>query len=117
MHNLPVHRCVTLITLLAGLTTFSAFGQSQSDANSIIPRIEFSGIPLTTGIENLARQAGMNYSISPLVKDPPVTKTWENVSARTALTNLLAEHKLFLIESPATAVTQISTTNHIATPV
>lgn len=113
----PLRCFATTITLLAALTAMVASGEEKSAADSKIPRIEFGGLPLDTAIESLAQQMDINFSLSPSIPSTPMTKTWEDVSARTALTNLLAEHKLFLIENPATSVALISTTNRIATPV
>src|SRR5215510_14704436 len=36
-------------------------------ADAIIPLIQFQDVPLTTAIDNLARQAGINYILDPKV--------------------------------------------------
>ena len=91
-----------------------------------IPVIEYRDVPLPTAIENLGRQAGLNFIFDPnvpgvspgvdgkLVPAPLVTIRWENMTAEQALTALLKEHNLFLVESPVSSVSRISVTNHLA---
>ena len=62
-----------------------------------IPLIQFQDVPITTAIENLARQAGINYLIDPKIgygqpdqngqikAEPTLSIRWENVTAEQAL--------------------------------
>ena len=62
-----------------------------------IPLIQFQDVPLTTAIDNLARQAGINYIMDPKVgygqpdekgqirAQPNISIRWENLTAEQAL--------------------------------
>jgi hypothetical protein len=90
----------------------SAHCQSQQD---IIPVIKFTDVPITEGIKNLARQAGINnFMIEPnIFKQPESTVSfrWENITAKSALERMLKEQGLFIVENPQTGVARISNTN------
>ncbi len=88
-------------------------GQTRGNVEDQIPLIQFESVPLDTAIENLARQAELNYIRSAKIPNQTITRRMENMSARSALTNLLATYKLFLVENPATTVAHISATNRI----
>ncbi|HEX5223122.1 MAG TPA: hypothetical protein VFZ59_26425, partial [Verrucomicrobiae bacterium] len=54
-------------------------------AEAVIPLIQFQDVPLTTAIDNLARQAGINYILDPKVgygqpDERGVIKTQPNIS-------------------------------------
>ena len=80
-------------------------------------------VQLTTAIENLGRQAGLNYILDPKLAGPtlgpdgkyvpPTTVSfrWEDLTAKQALTRLFGEHGLRAIESPVSFVTRITFTN------
>ncbi|HEX7470467.1 MAG TPA: hypothetical protein VF437_07025, partial [Verrucomicrobiae bacterium] len=88
--------------------------QAQSKAN-IIPVITFGDVPITEGIKNLARQAGINnFMIEPNIfkqPEPTVSFRWENITAKSALERMLKEQGLFIVENPQTGVAHISNTN------
>lgn len=98
-------------------------------ADQSIPVIVMDSVPLADAIRNLARQAQMNLVLDPVLSGasvgadgrryqaPLVTKRMENVTAREALAQLLAEHKLVLIESPATRTCRITFADPGAKPV
>jgi type II secretory pathway component GspD/PulD (secretin) len=90
----------------------SAHCQSQQD---IIPVIKFTDVPITEGIKNLARQAGINnFMIEPNIfkqPEPTVSFRWENITAKSALERMLKEQGLFIVENPQTGVAHISNTN------
>ena len=74
---------------------------NMSSPNYEIPLIQFEDVPVTIGIENLARQAGIKYSLDPEIgydqpdqngqikPEPIVSLRWENITARQALLALL----------------------------
>jgi hypothetical protein len=94
----------------------AAVSSGYFNTNPLIPLIQFSDVPITTGIENLARQAGINYILrSDLFADeqgnpaaePAVDCKWKNITARDALLRLCDEHGLSLVENPYTHIARI----------
>lgn len=92
---------------------------TTSAAEESIPRIQIDNVPLADAIGNLARQSNLNYILDPrvpgspfgpgrLAPKPSVTARWTNVTAQTALSALLKEHKLTMVTNPATTVTRIA---------
>jgi type II secretory pathway component GspD/PulD (secretin) len=93
-----------------------------------IPLIQFSDVPLTTAIENLARQAGINYMLDPkiaygepdqngVVKAEPVLSIrWENITAENALLALLDNYGLQLIRTQNTGIARITIKDPSAPP-
>lgn len=87
---------------------------------AVIPLIQFQDVPLTTAIENLARQAGINYMLDPRVGygqpdekgqikvQPNISIRWENVTAEQALLALLNNYGLQLVEDPKTKIARIT---------
>jgi type II secretory pathway component GspD/PulD (secretin) len=85
-----------------------------------IPLIQFQDVPITTAIENLARQAGINYLLDPkinygqpdekgqTISEPTLSIRWENVTAEQALLALLDNYNLQLIQDPKTKVGRIT---------
>src|SRR5882757_929699 len=67
----------------------------------VIPLIQLQEVPITTAIENLARQANINYLLDPKIgygqpdangqikAEPNLSIRWENITAAHALTALL----------------------------
>jgi len=93
-----------------------------------IPLIQFQDVPLTTAIENLARQAGINYLLDPRIgfgqpdqngqikAEPTLSIRWENVTAEQALRALLDNYGLQLIEDKNTHIARITTKDPSAPP-
>lgn len=93
-----------------------------------IPLIEFQDVPLTVAIENLARQAGINYLLDPKIGfgqpdqngqikvEPTLSIRWENVTAEQALLALLNNYDLQLVQDPRTKIARISTKDPTAPP-
>src|SRR5450756_721074 len=88
----------------------------ETASTNLIPLIQFSDVPITSGIENLARQAGINYllALDLFVDDqgnraaePEVTCRWEKITARDALIRICDEHELSLVENPYTHIARI----------
>jgi type II secretory pathway component GspD/PulD (secretin) len=93
-------------------------GTSMEAAN--IPLISFQDVPITTAIENLTRQAGINYLLDPKVgygqpdatgvvkPEPTLSIRWENITAEHALVALLDNYGLQLIKDPKTGISRIT---------
>ena len=86
-----------------------------------IPLIQFQDVPLTTAIENLARQANLNYLLDPKIgygqpdqsgqvkAEPTLSIRWENITAQHALVALLDNYGLQLVEDNKTKICRITT--------
>ncbi|HTY86692.1 MAG TPA: secretin N-terminal domain-containing protein [Candidatus Acidoferrum sp.] len=93
-----------------------------------IPLIQFQDVPITTAIENLARQAGINYLIDPKIgfgqpdqngqvkPEPTLSIRWENVTAEQALMALLDNYNLQLVADRRTQISRITTKDPTAPP-
>jgi type II secretory pathway component GspD/PulD (secretin) len=93
-----------------------------------IPLIQFSDVPITTAIENLARQAGINYMLDPKIgygqpdqtgqvkTEPQLSIRWENITAESALLALLDNYGLQLIIDKKTAIDRIALKDPLAPP-
>ena len=93
-----------------------------------IPLIQFSDVPITTAIENLARQAGINYMLDPKIgygqpdqngqikPEPHLSIRWQNITAENALLALLDNYDLQLIVDKQTGIDRIAMKNPLAPP-
>jgi type II secretory pathway component GspD/PulD (secretin) len=91
-----------------------------AQAGAIIPLIVMDDVPLTDAIRNLARQANLNYMLDPKIgfgqvgadgkvgAQPSVTIRWENITAEQALTALLGNYSLQLVEDPKSKIARIT---------
>ena len=89
-------------------------------SGAVIPLIQFQEVPLTTAIENLARQASLNYILDPKVgygqvgengqvKTPPnISIRWENLTSQQALLALLNNYGLQVVDDPKTKIARIT---------
>ncbi len=94
---------------------------TQPPAPPTIPLIQFQDVPITTAIENLARQAGINYLIDPKIgygqpdqngqikPEPTLSIRWENITAQQALTALLDNYGLQISEDRKSQIARITT--------
>ena len=116
-------------------TTASSVPADVSAANpptngaASIPLIQFSDVPITTAIENLARQAGINYMLDPkigygqpdatgqLKAEPQLSIRWENITAENALLALLDNYGLQLIADKKTGIDRVTLKDPLAPPV
>jgi type II secretory pathway component GspD/PulD (secretin) len=85
-----------------------------------IPLIQFQDVPLTTAIDNLARQAGINYILDPKVgygqpdekgqikAQPSISIRWENLTAEQALTALITTYGLQIVDDPKSKIARIT---------
>ena len=89
-----------------------------------LPVIEMKGVPLSEAIENLARQAGLNYLIAPQLEQkwsqfgepPPVTFRLENAVPKDALVQMLSLRHLALIEDPVSNIAFIVPAGEVGNP-
>ena len=100
----------------------------EAAAPATIPLIEFQDVPLTVAIENLARQAGINYLLDPKIgygqpdqngqvkQEPTLSIRWENVTAEQALLALLNNYDLQLTMDNRTKIARISMKDPTAPP-
>ena len=97
----------------------AATNTASSDNEPLIPLIQLKDVSITTVIEALARQAGINYIIDPKlfpisdskgnpISEPMVTFHLENVTARDTLTRMLNLRNIAMIEDPVTGVVRIT---------
>ncbi len=96
--------------------------------NADIPLIQFSDVPLTTAVENLARQAGINYMLDPKINfgqpdasgqvktEPVLSIRWENITAENALLALLDNYGLQMIHDKGTGIARITMKDPAALP-
>jgi type II secretory pathway component GspD/PulD (secretin) len=107
-------------------STSSEMTSGETDTNAAIvpvatiPLIQFQDVPITTAIENLARQAGINYLLDPQINygqpddkgqirpEPTLSIRWENVTAEQALLALLDNYDLQLIQDTRTKIGRIT---------
>lgn len=85
-----------------------------------IPLIEFREVLLTTAIDNLARQAGINYILDPKVgygqpdergqirAQPNITIRWENLTAEQALNALIGTYGLQLTTDNKSGISRVT---------
>jgi type II secretory pathway component GspD/PulD (secretin) len=85
-----------------------------------IPLIQFQDVPLTTAIDNLARQASINYILDPKVGygqpdergqirgQPNISIRWENLTAEQALNALITTYGLQLVQDPKTKIARVT---------
>lgn len=85
-----------------------------------IPLIQFQDVPLTTAIDNLARQAGINYILDPKVgygqpdergqikTQPNISIRWENLTAEQALNALITTYGLQLVSDSKTGISRVT---------
>ncbi|HEV2693469.1 MAG TPA: hypothetical protein VG347_11285 [Verrucomicrobiae bacterium] len=88
----------------------------------LVPLVEFHDVPLSMAIENLARQAGINYLIDPalpptarsdgsLAPDPTVGFYLKNVKASDVLIRMLCVYGFILMEDPVSNIAIITRAN------
>ena len=84
---------------------------------NVIQLIQFDAVPLTTAMQNLARQASINYLLDPQVlsrwqtnsggREPVVSFRWENLTARQAFLALLNTYDARLSPDPKTGIERV----------
>ena len=93
-----------------------------------IPLIQFQEVPITTAIENLARQAGINYLLDPKIgygqpdqngqikPEPTLSIRWEYITAQQALIALLDNYGLQMIGDSKSKIIRITLKDPAAPP-
>ncbi|MDD5141180.1 MAG: secretin N-terminal domain-containing protein [Verrucomicrobiales bacterium] len=93
-----------------------------------IPLIQFQEVPITTAIENLARQANINYLLDPKIgygqpdangqikPEPTLSIRWENITAAHALAALLDNYGLQMVADSKTKIVRITIKDPAAPP-
>jgi type II secretory pathway component GspD/PulD (secretin) len=88
--------------------------------SAAIPLIVMDDVPLADAIRNLARQASLNYLLDPKIgfgqpgpdgkptPQPSVSIRWENITAEQALTALLNNYSLQLLEDPKSRIARVT---------
>jgi|GEM_PF-2772900 len=125
--------CYLKVTFVVAMFfgTTAANSEPASETNDIVPVIEIRDVPMSAVIDNLARQAGINYifdtrlikwwlmpdSDGRITHEPILNFRWENLSAKQALLQLLKEHNLVLAEDPVTSIARVTYTNQIVNPI
>src|SRR5271154_1802456 len=101
---------------------------AAAPAVASIPLIQFQDVPIPTAIENLARQAGINYLLDPKIgygqpdangqikAEPTLSIRWENITAEHALEALLDNYGLQLVQDSNTKIYRITTKDPTAPP-
>jgi type II secretory pathway component GspD/PulD (secretin) len=109
-------------------TTPSANPAPAAQPGAIIPIIVMDDAKLTDAIRNLARMAGLNYMLDPrigfgqvgpdgkIVAEPTVSIRWENITAEQALTALLNNYNLQLVEDPKSKIARVTVRDPAAAP-
>ena len=106
---------ITGILVCATALLICGISHAQPSATNIVPLVEMHQVPIGTAIDNLAREAGINYLIDRRLfqkwvdtREPAVTCKLQNITGRDALQQVLATYKLALIENPFTGVGRIT---------
>ncbi|MDB6111010.1 MAG: Type and secretion system protein [Pedosphaera sp.] len=101
-------------------TPAPAATNAARDPNAVIPLIVMDEVPLTDAIKNLARQASLNYMLDPKINyggigpdgrpvpQPMVSLRWENLTPDQALTAVLNNYNLTIVEDPKTKIARIT---------
>jgi type II secretory pathway component GspD/PulD (secretin) len=109
-------------------TTVTAATTTNAPGPDMIPLIQFSDVPITTAIEHLARQAGINYMLDPKIgygqpdqngqikPEPQLSIRWENITAESALLALLDNYSLQLIVDKRTGIDRVAAKDPLAPP-
>jgi type II secretory pathway component GspD/PulD (secretin) len=112
---------------VTGATTVTSVTATNPPVASI-PLIQFQDVPITTAIENLARQAGINYLLDPKIgygqpdasgqikTEPTLSIRWENITAYQALLALLDNYGLQLTQDRNTQIARITLKDPTALP-
>ena len=97
-------RCWFVSVLVLAFFTAFPLRSAPPVEDEVIPLIEMENIPLVDAIRQLARKARLNIVIDPKVpvvfERATVSIRWHDVTAKEALTALLDNYDLVLVEAP-----------------
>jgi type II secretory pathway component GspD/PulD (secretin) len=118
----PSHFCRAVAVSILAMFSAVPAARSQPDNSKapVIPLIVMDNVPLLDAIKNLARQANINYIVDPRVLtnfSETVSVRLENKSAEQALSKVLTNHGLVMVENPATTVARIAPEKQNVKPV
>jgi hypothetical protein len=98
-----------------------------SQTNELLPLILLSDVPITTAIENLARQEDVRYMIDPRVsrqwwdsssagglREPLINLRLEHITAWNTLNRMLNVYNLVIIDNPITHIWQVRGADELA---
>jgi type II secretory pathway component GspD/PulD (secretin) len=88
-----------------------ASANATADPNEVVPLIVIDDVPLTTAIQNLARQANLNFQFDPRISgsnQPNVTIRFEKVTAQEALNAVLDNHNLALVKDAKSKIGRVT---------
>jgi hypothetical protein len=93
-----------LVALVTSLLLSSVATAIPPAINEVIPLIEMQDVRLPDAIRQLASKGRLNVILDPRLTAPPfnqmtVSLRWENVAAKEALTALLDNYDLVMIET------------------
>jgi hypothetical protein len=123
-----IHAALALAALVS-ITGVAAPPANQDTAGSgPVPLIVIDDVPSKYAIQNLARQAGLNYILDPrvpgagfgpgrLVDMQSIHVRWTNLTAMEALSRVLKALNLTIVTNPATTVARIVPANAGVKPV
>ena len=126
--NQPVVVVVSNAPVQVAAAEASAPTNMMAPEVASIPLIQFQEVPITTAIENLARQANINYLLDPKIAygqpeangqikpEPTLSIRWENITAEHALVALLDNYGLQMISDSKTKIVRITTKDPAAPP-
>jgi type II secretory pathway component GspD/PulD (secretin) len=109
-------------------TVAEAATNTPAQHGTLIPLVVMDDVPLTEAVRNLARQASLNYMLDPKIAygqpgaegklglQPSVSIRWENITAEQALTALLNNYDLHLVEDPKTHIARVTLKDPAALP-
>jgi hypothetical protein len=131
MKPLPIHliRVALALAALVSITGVAAPPENQDPASKgPVPLIVIDDVPSAYAIQNLARQAGLNYILDPrvpgasfgpgrLVDMQSIHVRWTNLTVHVALSRLLKALNLTMVTNPATTVARIVPANAGVKPV
>jgi type II secretory pathway component GspD/PulD (secretin) len=94
--------------------------QAEANPNEVIPLIVMDDVGLIDAIKNLARQARLNFVMDPKVPyggigpnnvpipEPKISIRWEKLTAQQALTALLNNYNLVIVDDPKTSIARVT---------
>jgi type II secretory pathway component GspD/PulD (secretin) len=118
----------------SGVVATNAPVASSGDASATNPpastyhEIKLRDVALTTAIDALAREAGINYLLDPKIAygqpdanghvnvEPTLSIRWENITAEQALLAVLDNYGLQLVADPKTKIDRVTTKDPLAPP-
>ena len=125
--NEPAAAVADSAPVMAAVAEAPAMTNAAPEAASI-PLIQFQEVPITTAIENLARQAGINYLLDPKIgygqpdangqikAEPTLSIRWENITPEHALVALLDNYGLQYVANDKTKIYRVTTKDPAALP-